>query len=55
MNSVALLSLQILIQGENTKKSKEDPSCTEEMPDIVTIKEVEKDAFNIHISVGKLK
>ena len=39
-DSIPLLALQILIQGENTKESEEDTSSPKEVPDIMTIKEV---------------
>ena len=50
MNSISFLALQILIQGENTQKSKKDPGRPKKVPDIMPIKKVQKDAFNVHIS-----
>ena len=38
---VSLLSLQILVDSEDKQKCEEDPSSSEEMPDIVTIVEIE--------------
>ena len=49
VNCVPFLPLDIIIQSKDAEKCKEHAGPAHEVPNVVTVKEVQQDAFPVHV------